>query len=217
MSIELVRKNVVILAQQFNPSILTQLWLVKNGVLAEDEFETGCIFTESLVQVIGKRFNITAIPNQFQFMPVPSIPSDEERDLISEKVGLVVTRLPHTPYTALGFNFVWHAMPEHETTKDFCRRMFFRDDGPLFREFRSEDALFGAYMSKDLLGFRMKMDVWPGMTSAMKDLQLQIAFNFHVDLTNDESRIEKLVKMLGQWEQARSESLRIVKSISDGS
>lgn len=214
MSIELVLKNVVILARQFNPSILTQLWLVRNGVLAEDEFESGCIFTESLVQVIGKHFSITAIPNQFQFVPVPS---GEEQDLISDKVGVIVNRLPHTPYTALGFNFVWHVTPEHETTKDFCRRTFFRDEQPLYSEFRSEDALFGAFMSKDFQGFRMKLDVLPRNALDSSDVHLQIAFNYHVDLTSEESRVETLVKMLDRWKQAWNESLRIVNSISHGS
>ena len=55
---ELIGSSVVVVAQNFNPSVTSQLWLVRNGVVPEGDFLPGCIFTDLLVQVRTRRFKI---------------------------------------------------------------------------------------------------------------------------------------------------------------
>ncbi len=69
MSFELVNSNVVIAAQQFNPSVLSQLWLVDNHVIERDEFEPGSMFTEMIVQAATAEFIILITPQQLQLTP----------------------------------------------------------------------------------------------------------------------------------------------------
>ena len=41
MPSELVNSNVVIAAQQFNPSVFSQIWLFRNNIVREDELLEG--------------------------------------------------------------------------------------------------------------------------------------------------------------------------------
>src|SRR5262249_55230541 len=68
---ELVGSSVVIVARNFNPSVTSQLWLARNGVVEEGDFLPGCIFTDLLVQVRTRRFSLLFTPEQLQFVPEP--------------------------------------------------------------------------------------------------------------------------------------------------
>ncbi len=40
--------NAVIVAHQFNPSVVNQLWLVDNDIVSRDGFQEGCVFSDML-------------------------------------------------------------------------------------------------------------------------------------------------------------------------
>lgn len=52
---ELISRNAVVAANKFNPSILTQMWLIRNEIVAEDEFENWCVFSNAAVQINAHR------------------------------------------------------------------------------------------------------------------------------------------------------------------
>ena len=60
----------VVLANCFNPSVVSHLWLVRNGLLGADELpqDSGSIFTDALVQVVTARYTLIVTPDQLQFM-----------------------------------------------------------------------------------------------------------------------------------------------------
>src|SRR5262249_33885000 len=120
---ELVGSSVVVVAQHFNPSVASQIWLVRQGLVAEGDFESGCIFTDGLVQVCTRRFVLLVTPEQLQL--VPKVPDAEQEDLIAEIVGTLVRTLPHTPFRAVGLNFNWHLVPEDGDVRAVTRRLFY--------------------------------------------------------------------------------------------
>ena len=67
MKMEKFQANVVIIARQFNPSIISQHWLIKNNILAEDDFEDGSVFSPVMVNVQSKVCHILVLPDQLQF------------------------------------------------------------------------------------------------------------------------------------------------------
>lgn len=95
MSIQLVASNVVVVAQQFNPSVVSQLWLVRNELATEADFRQGYVFTDSVVQLQASDFNMTLVQEQMQF--IPKVDKDKEQALIEAKVGTIVSKLRHTP------------------------------------------------------------------------------------------------------------------------
>jgi hypothetical protein len=209
MTIELINRSVTIVAQQFNPSIFGQLWLVRRELMAAEEFDQSSVFSQNLVQVIGKRFNLLVFPQQLQLSP--SVDQAAEGDLIPQTISKIAGLLPETPYTAIGMNFIWQMLPANESIRRFSRRLFGRTDSPLYQQFCAEDALFGAHMSKDFLGWRMNLDVRPTGTPGSDEERLQLAFNYHLDLTASQNASATIAKDIMAWNAAKSESRQIVE------
>lgn len=64
MQRDLFASAVVVVANVFNPSIVSQVWLVRNGLLGEDELppNSGSVFADALVQVVAPRY--TLVPHR---------------------------------------------------------------------------------------------------------------------------------------------------------
>jgi hypothetical protein len=214
---ELVGSSVVVVAQNFNPSVTSQLWLVRNGVVPEGEFLPGCIFTDVLVQVRTRRFSLLFTPEQFQFVPTPG--EDDIHALMQETIGRVIETLPHTPYRALGLNFTWHLFHEGGDIAALSRQLFFVPERPLFRDFDVPDASFGSYLSRNLLGFRLKLDVKPVAVTPPgngPEQRLQLLYNFHVDLPEGERVVASLQEHLRRWGEAAETARTSAASIGEG-
>ena len=114
----------VVVAQQFNPSVVTQIWLLNNHILAGDDFLDGSIYTDFVVQVRSRPFHMLVLQDQLQFVPAVEVPVAEQEELIVAKLGAIIQLLPHTPYRALGLNFSWHLTPARDDIGAFSRRLF---------------------------------------------------------------------------------------------
>jgi hypothetical protein len=201
----------VVVAQQFNPSVVTQIWLRDNGILAVEDFLDGSIFSDFVVQVRSRLFHMLVLQDQLQF--VPAVPDAEQQQLVVRKLGAIIELLPHTPYRALGLNFSWHLTPAGGDIGAFSRSLFTRDDQPLYQNFREGNAHFGAYLSKDVAGFRLRLDIKPIVvaTEAGQENRLQFGFNFHRDIGEGGAR--QVVGGLHHWDEVRQETERIIDSV----
>ena len=205
--------NVVVVARQFNPSVFSQLWLVRNRIVGEDEFIGQCLFSDDVAKIETRDFGLLVIPPQLQFHP--RVPTEREADIVTEKLGTIVRTLPHVPYLAVGLNFVWHVWQEHEDMHAFSQSLFLRPSGPFFDVFGdAEDALFGAYVNKAVLGCRLRLDVKPidFPPDDRNVRRLLFAFNFQLEVPQD-NPIPAIEGHLGLWAQARDEALRIVNLV----
>jgi hypothetical protein len=205
---ELFQENVIVTANTFNVSLVSQLWLVNNRIVLEEEFVGSAMFTLGLVHVTTPRFSLLVIPNQVQFMPIGD--EDGKQQLILERLGGFINLLPHTPYTALGVNFIWHYKPpENTTVAAIGRRFFFKENTPFVRAFDSDDAKFGAYFSKDVLGFRLKLSTTPVDVKHGDERVaevLQFSFNYHLDSHNT----REIHDALDRWHRAKEHSIALV-------
>ena len=216
MSSRLVNANVVIAARQFNPSVMSQLWLIDNQIVERDEFEPGCIFTDMIVQANAAPFVLFVTPEQLQFTPRAA--PEGQQGVIVERLGRIVQALPHTPYFAIGLNFTWHFTPERIDVGRISRDLFYLETSAVFREFGAEDARFGGYLSKNALGLRMKLDVKP-MTNRTDDQVfefMQFAFNFNLDVNREANAPDAILGALNRWHEADEESKRIMNCVEGG-
>lgn len=212
MTLELAASNAVVTAHQFNPSLIGQLWLVRNGLLEEEDFHAGCVFSDVVAQVNSRDFRLMVVPQQCQF--TPTVEPEREQELVVSKVGTIVQTLPHTPFRAIGLNFTWHLKVEDSDIPMISRKLFCVKDGSIYREFVGEDSRFGAYMSKDAFGGRLKLDIKPVIVPKedQPDEKIQFAFNFHRDVMSEADPASCIEQMLHQWDEARSESRRIANA-----
>ena len=208
--------NVVVVAQNFNPSIFDRHWFIKNGILSEEDFLKGGMFTPSLSQVYSEAFDIMVLPDRLQFGP--KVPSEEIALLTVDTVGKIVKLLPHTPFSAAGFNIIWRLQPKDEELGEISRNMFFKDGIEPFLSFDASDARFGSYMSKNIFGCRLKLDVKPMNISRItrgsetKIEILNFGFNFHKKLESDD-RIEEIIAHLNRMDEAIDFAKQLMLSI----
>jgi hypothetical protein len=209
--VNLINSNIVIVAQNLNPSIFTQLWLYTQGVFSEKEFKQNSFFTPAAVQVLTDDSELLIVPERLQ---LTFLKNDKQDVLAKHIIGTIVEALPHTPYNALGFNFNWVSEPSDDIIfAENLREMFLSPKNPLSSYFNVDSARFGMYMAKDIDNMKLKLDMKP-----VKHLQdsnkeaLQLNFNFHKDLRDD--IVQAIKSSLEQWLDARKLSEEIVMEVS---
>lgn len=210
MSIKLVDASVVVVARQFNPSVFSQLWLIRHGLVGENDFRDGCIFSDALAQVNTEAFNLLVVPPRAQF--VANVAEDAQQRLIVDKMGLLVRALPETPYRAVGINMKWKAQTAGGSIAEMSRRLAFVRSSPVHAMFDEEDARFGAILSKDSFGCRLNLTVKPEVADGEDDEILVFAFNYHRDIRPEDDASQIIIETLEQWDNARNEASTIVRT-----
>jgi hypothetical protein len=200
MTAQLVVANATISATNLNPTVFSEMWLAKNQIIPAGEGHPGSIFTDVLVQAQATDFWILVLPQQLQFMPrTLSVPSD----LARERIGRIVTLLPHVPYVAVGLNFVWHSEIMAEMGR-VVRRLF-GSGGPPLDRFGAPDARFGIYASKEVGVARLRLNVLPIYDRVNPTVErLQFVFNFERLLDKDQDKPAMITDVVGHWDEYRT-------------
>lgn len=217
MNLHLADSNVIVVANQFNPSVFSQLWLAKHGLATEEEVGgEDCAFTNVFAQVVTSRFALVVTPNHLQLMVRSGV--EDQKKLVEEKIGKVVELLPHTPFAAVGLNFRYHAKPVKGDVHSLTRQLFFVEDSPLHKAFDTPDSRFGGYVSKDVIGCRLRLEIKPVISPFEEGAQpedlLLFAFNFHHDLSQGNSG-DSIRVAVAKWDEARNEAQHIVGAVAE--
>lgn len=204
-------KSVVIIANLFNPSIFNTHWFIKNDILKEEDLLPKSIFTQDIAQISTNGFNMVVTLNQL----ITNIQDAESKNTM-EIILKCIKNLPHTPYSASGINFHYHTPAKTEEIDDLSRELFFFSSSPVHSEFDTKDAKFGAYLSKDYEGCRLKLDIKPNTIKKVNDPEklyvINFGFNFHIDLPK-ENYTEELIKFLNKWNTFEEYSKEIMGKI----
>ena len=219
MSKYLADANVVIAARLFNPSITNQLWLYQNGIIGDEKLQK-FVFTDVVSQVQTDEFRLLIVPQRLHF--VADVKEENQQNLITEKIGKILTALPHTPFLACGLNITWYLQPENLGVPELSRRFFYQKDSPLSEVMDSKDALFGGYFSQSFHDARLKVDVKPidAENEEEQPIQLlQFSFNFHKDVETSANKIADINSLLSRWHEAltRTQQLMSIAERSDNS
>ena len=212
--INLVGQNIVLVAQNLNPTIFSQLWLVRNKVFQEDDFNgQNFIFTPAAVNIDTADLNFLVMPERLQV----AMKSDD-MSKATTKLETTVSSLPHTPYRAVGFNFDWASEPRDAAKygKD-VRNMFLADGNPLRSFFSPEDARFGSYMSVNKFDMRLKLDIKPSIV-IKNDKPIEVLlmnFNYHKDIDQADPA-KDIIKSLRNLQMAREFTVQLAKEIESG-
>src|SRR5207244_12569120 len=112
-----------------------------------------------------------------------------------------------------------HQSAARRAVAALSRQLLFTASRPLLRGLDARDASFGAYLSRDLLGFRLKLDAKPVTitpTGAAAEQRLQLLYNFHADLPEGEEAVERIQQHLQRWGEAAEIARRGVASLGEG-
>lgn len=200
---KLVNYTAVVAAANLNPTIFTQLWLTRFGILKEEDFQKqSTLFTPLAVNATGEGFTLMVVPERIQvgFLSA-DVATRSGQNILRRSIGTIVKELPHTPLLAVGFNFDWVLIPESPKEIAKIERTFFvSESNPLAGEFSSPNAHFGCYLSKDISWARLKLDIKP-ITLKDKGPALQMTFNYHLDLEG-EDKDKNVCSFLENWNGA---------------
>lgn len=223
MNPALVGSTVVLVANEINVSIFSQLWLHKNEVILEQEFTPETVISPGAVFVPTERFVLTVLPNRLQLQIVSPERVDAYDD-VQRVLGSILRLLPHTPFTAIGLNFDGVLPPSAERAFSEWNPAMFAV--PALAEVIPADAenrRFGCYFSFDTLGFRAKVDIKPIQTEVVspappagsptgQELML-VSCNFHCDLQG-EKRNDIALEVLMKWQSVHSKASGILVRLS---
>ena len=211
---EIIKSNVVVVAENLNPSIFRETWLVKESVFTEEEIAPESFFSSVSVNVVTPSVELLVVPERLQL----TLKTDEKQDEIVKRVlGNIVKALPHTPYRAVGINFHWILeLSDQSKLSKVTQEMFLSEENPLRSIFNTEDTVVGVYLSKDELEMRLKLNVKPikgGGTNVGKEA-LQFNFNFDKSINNPERATGIVLESIDKWLVAKAISEKIVKEVS---
>ena len=93
-----------------------------------------------------------------------------------------------------------------------------KTNGIVFKRFDSEDARFGAYLSTDMLGCRLRLDARPVVMGIgeKKTEHILFNFNFQQELSDPDSAVDTICSILSRWDDAKRESSKIIQSADTG-
>lgn len=216
MPIHKINQNIVVAAKSFNPSIFSQLWLVKENIMEEKDFTSPVVFSPVAVDIRTSEYQLLVIPDRLQLTFAKNI-QDKTR-IIKKVVEAIVTKLSHTPYIAIGFNVLINFIPSIENKYAILNKdLMFNESNPLSDFFNNPDARYGFYCSKDVFGMRLKLDVKPSHiidTNKVKKEFLAFNFNFHKDL-NGEDKVSQIISLFSSWEQAEKHCNEIIQKFEE--
>lgn len=212
MAVELVNASAVIVAHDVNLSIFRPPWLRDQGILTDDELQGDVVATPVVVRIGARGFELTVLPDRLQFRP--ALQSDNANSDLLRVLGGIVSALPHTPFTAMGFNFGYRIIQPKGI--DFAQWNRSRFASPVaFAVIPSGaqgTAHYGTYFSFDALDMRVKVDLKP---IRKEGFAMHSDFNFHRDLPQDPS-IAEILRYLANWNTAALIAHEIAEKISAG-
>lgn len=222
MPVELTMRSVIIVGHDVNISIFKPPWLIKHNIFSEDELSAGdVVFSQSLVQVPAGSFDFLAIPDRIQMRLSPEC-TDVPSKLLCVLGGLVTT-LPHTPLSAIGFNFEYVVLPKNDSEyldwncaefqTSFARKIC--DSKTAVR--------FGSYCAFDALDMRIQVDIKPGRArtsghdeppnDSSRPEAMIGKINFHKDLEAP-LRPNEVLESLGRWADAEDIAKELMSAAS---
>jgi hypothetical protein len=183
--------NIVILAKNHNPSIVTKEWLAQKEIIKEGivNFTHTPLF--SLVETTN--FNLIVDPNRLQISVKKAIPENIEN--LPKIIETYITKLPETPYTAIGFNYSYRITMGGRSLKDI-----FSFDDKILRKIFSNDYRLGVTVHFTVRDFVVQVNLQP------PNEELKANLNFHFESENSEE-IKKKVEEYSELKKKAEEIL----------
>lgn len=196
MDFKLTGANIVLLANKHNPSIASKDWLKDKGIINEDITNFTHLPVASMVETDNINFFIDQDTLQISIKKI----SQEYLIKLAQMVLKYANSLPETPYSALGFNYVYNI----DVEQDKLKNVFLVHEEKLQNIF-SNDYQFGGIVKFPFEGFLITLKMIPDNEKIKAD------FNFHFELNNKSDLAEKLFGHLKTEEEAK----KIIRMLLD--
>jgi len=172
--------NIVILARNYNPSIVSKEWLYNKNIVIEEAVNFVHTPVFSLVETDQISFILSDDRLQISLKRI----SPENIEGLPKIASKFVSALPETPYSAVGFNYRYH-IPQ----MSFQAEVLFSPNDIKLKELFAEDYKLGGVVLFKFKNFVVRMNATPVRG---EDARIVVDFNFHSDCHNSEEVKERL-------------------------
>lgn len=212
MVIQLNGANIVILAQEHNPTIASSHWLFSKGIMPEQA--VNFMHIPSLSHYESQNFTLEVDHGRWQLRTNNTNP-----DIVERLPFIAITyirTLPETDYRAIGLNFEWRVKRNgNKNLAVITKSIFVNPEGTLAMLAKRDDCVITGIIQINHDGFRVQVTVTPGTES---DQELRFRFNYHQDIiiTDSNERVKKLEESINKFTNMLQYSEKLVREIVGG-
>jgi hypothetical protein len=196
--------NVVLVAQNHNPSIFSPDWVQRHHII--DEPQEDFVHTPVFSLYKSSTFQMVADPDRFQLILRVLSPSNLQA--LEGAITRLIQTLPHVPYKAVGLNFTWIATPE--APGEGAQRMdqlFLSDPIRLRSAFpEGSDVKLGGIVYNVSRRYRLRLLVEPKIKT---EENVRLDFNYHFDARSSDEALNAVSSLLDCFSSAE-QSCRIL-------
>lgn len=192
MTLSLIGANIVLLAKNHNPSIVSKEWLTQNKIITEQILDFTHLPVISVIDT--NNFNLMVDQDRLQL----SLKKVDQKNLetLPQIISKYIDQLPETPYTTIGFNYSYRLENVQKKLKD----VFLINDKRLTEIF-SEDYAFGGIIKFVFGDFGVTFT-----TDQIEDKEIRGGFNFHFK----SSKRGEIIKKLSKHSETKKRSEKIL-------
>jgi len=190
--------NIVVLARNYNPSIVSKEWLYEKSIVKEAV--TSFIHTPPLSVVETQQISFVLDENRLQ-ISLKNI-TTENMEILPKISADFASYLPETPFVAVGFNYKYHISKENS----LLETLFHPDDARLKALF-SENYEVGQIVSFAFEEFVVRMSAPPAKDGAT---MVTVELNFHSDCRG----VDEVRERLGLHRVTTGKAEEILRGIS---
>jgi len=169
MDLKLNGVNIVILAKNHNPSIISKEWLRDKKIIEGDI--TNFVHTPAFSVVETEIVSIVEDPDRLQISLKKDFPENVTR--LQEIACRYIEQLPETPYTAIGINYLYSIYSE----KNVMTRIYSVNEEKFSKLF-PESYQLGSFIKFKYGDFLVRFSLQPEDSKIIADI------NFHCEVQN---------------------------------
>ncbi len=172
MEPELIQGNIVLVAPDHRPEVVSKEWLNQKGIL--NEAAINFVHHQNFSLVDTTNFSINVVQQQ-----VTIAARNLDGEMLKRLQGITrryVKALPNVSYNAIGLNSTWY-IPQ--TDPNFLKNKFVVDKARFDENFRGEaNYNIGGIVYYKYNGFRVQLTITP------QNEQIHANFNYHLNISN---------------------------------
>lgn len=200
----LITTNIIILASNYNPTIVSKDWIRQKGIIPEEPINFAHLPVFSLFQ--SENFILTVDEKRLA-VGVKNINESNisKLPLIVEKY---ITSLPETPYTAGCFNYEWIIQGEEDENLIALLKSIFlqeKNEKKLIEIIGDKDYKIGNTIYFKYNDFMLELNIEPPFTPN----EIKISFNYVAMVNN----IEELKDVISNYQNTYSHSRNMVEKM----
>jgi len=199
MSLKLISTDIIIIAKEHNPSIITKEWLYEKKIIEEEFIDF--LHSPRFSFFESESFSLNVNPQRFQIFCKKK--NQRYINLLTNIAKKYINILPEIPYKSLGLNFIWEvSKDENINPPDII--VNFSSLNNLSKLFNTDNINCGAIIHTKYKNYILRLTINPKIEN-----KLVYIFNYHHNI--EKLKIDSIKMLIDNHINLYKNSKKIVK------